>query len=267
MPLLHLETGQVHIEPSILHPSETQIPPPEAGAPNLVRQAPPAQHGTVAARRPPVAAHDASGAIQTTAAAALPDAYIGKPTGDLHSDPQHAGMLIDASGQPYVPIGADYYAIRNDAANGTSRVVQLQDPTKPGIPIRQTSAGNWAPHRDTGLPGGSPDGPGSAAMRQDLQNRRDSLKQALGSLSASEQSMLAMIDRGYEKLRTYEDALRHLQAAGADGREESALIAQLRTEVERVHSSLRDVRNMQYTRLGELADVERQLCQLPVGHS
>jgi hypothetical protein len=126
--------------------------------------------GSRAARRQSAAATVAAGSTGD----ALPDAYIGAPQGDLRSDPRHAGVLIDESGQQYMAAGKHDYAIRADPAHETWRVVQLQDGAKPGIPIRLDAAGNWQVRRDIGLPGGRPL-PTHAQIENDLREMRATL--------------------------------------------------------------------------------------------
>jgi hypothetical protein len=108
-------------------------------------------------------------------ASTLPDAYIGTPRGDLQSDLQHAGVLTDEAGQRYIAAGKHYYGVRNDPANGTWRVMQLQDPAKPGIPVRLHPAGQWRVRHDIGLAGGRPL-PTRAQIENDLRATRATLE-------------------------------------------------------------------------------------------
>jgi hypothetical protein len=197
----------------------------------------------------------------------LADAYIGTPKGDLRSDSRYTGMVIDESGNRYVPIGKHYYAVRNDPANGTWRAVQLQDPAKPGIPIRQDREGNWSTHGDAGLRGGSPDDIRVRAMRQDLERRRDELNREVDSLNSAERTALMLID-GYDaQVRSFENQLRMLQPGDRDYRDANALVAQLRAEVAIAQNSLREVRNMQYAKISALRETKQQLSQLPKGNT
>ncbi|CAB3746431.1 hypothetical protein [Paraburkholderia solisilvae] len=177
LPALHEDA---HVTPDITGAPETGVPP-------FQRQSPPQDRNTRQSTGRPLpqrlrGAGFSAPARQTRLATGtavnlrgpLPDAYIGTPKGDLRSDPRHAGVVLDESGQPYVPLGGHYYAIRNDPANGTWRAVQLQDPAKPGIPVRRDPAGAWQVHADVGAPGGRPV-PTRAQIDQDLQATRASL--------------------------------------------------------------------------------------------
>jgi len=166
LPPLH---DQVHIEPGGTGSAEIPAPPRRIDTPGVERgHEAQAEHGSrdagTAASGPQRAASFRGAGRQAAAPMAtagtrsgtLPDAYIGAPRGNLTFDPRNAHVLMDESKQPYVAVGQHYYAIRNDPANGTWRVVQPQDPTKPGIPIRPDRAGEWQVHRDVGLPAGRP---------------------------------------------------------------------------------------------------------------
>jgi hypothetical protein len=210
-PTLH---GQVHVEPGragspevlVRHPPDTHVPGVQHPAPAQAGNT--QQHGVPAAREPlPAAGSRMPGRQQprlATGAAGgahgtLPDAYIGTPQGDLQSDLHRDGVLIDASGQSYVPVGNHYYAVRNDSANGTWRVVQLQDPVKPGIPVRRDAAGTWRVHSDAGMPGGRPV-PTHAQIDNDLRATQATLNQLTGRRTLFKQDLRAL----HQLLHEYE---------------------------------------------------------------
>ncbi|CAB3746423.1 hypothetical protein [Paraburkholderia solisilvae] len=267
MPPIHATGGRVHIETQSPHPVEPQVPPPEtrpssADRFNAGKPVSP-QQGTTAGSRSQIRGRGASGAHQTGSTPPLPDAYIGQPQGDLRADPRHAGIVIDASGQPYVALDNRYYAVRNDPTNGTWRAVQLQDPAKPGIPIRQDRSGNWQPDAGVGLPGGSPNDSHVMMMRQDLERRRDELNRELVSLTHAERDALMLVERFDSVARFFDGQLNALRAHGSDDRNAMAQVAQVHADVAQAQNTLRQVRNEQYAKVGVLRDVEQQLSRLP----
>jgi len=186
---------QVHVEPGRMGSPESHTALPRIDTPRFERgqqaQAAPSSRDAGPAaggQRPPVGSHAAgrrpAGASATpasdagTIASTLPDAYISTPRGDLQSDLQHAGVLTDEAGQRYVAAGNHYYAVRNDPANGTWRVVQPQDPAKPGIPIGLDPGGQWRVRHDVGLAGGRAL-PTRAQIENDLRQTQATLEDLL----------------------------------------------------------------------------------------
>ncbi|HEY3600167.1 MAG TPA: hypothetical protein VGL08_21965 [Paraburkholderia sp.] len=90
---------------------------------------------------------------------ALPAGYIGKPHGSLQRDPRNRGIFFDDRGQRYLQSNGSPYAARYDRANKTWRAVQLDDPAKPGVPVKQNADGNWSLHSEVGALGGDPVNP------------------------------------------------------------------------------------------------------------
>ncbi|MFC0401621.1 hypothetical protein [Paraburkholderia rhizosphaerae] len=137
-----------------------------------------------------------------TRAISLPARYIGMPQGDLKSDPHHPGVLTDETGQPYVPIGDHYYAVRNDAANGTWRAVRLQDRATPGIPVRRDPEGQWRPHHEVGMRGGRPI-PTRTQIASDLRATQASLHELTLRRIGQRQHIFDLRDmlRGHETFR------------------------------------------------------------------
>ncbi len=86
----------------------------------------------------------------------LPLSYEQRPPGALQADPDHPGIHTDTKGQRYIQDAQHTYAVRFDAGNGTWRVYQPDNPTRPGIAVRQNADGRWQIHHDVGLPGGLP---------------------------------------------------------------------------------------------------------------
>ncbi|HEY4349785.1 MAG TPA: hypothetical protein VGN31_01080 [Paraburkholderia sp.] len=166
LPALH---GQVHVEPGRSGSPESHAHSPRIDTARFQRgsqadaEPVPRETGTVASGlRAPAGAHAAGRlcaagpATRGTIGGLLPDAYIGMPRGDLRSDPQNTRVLTDETGQRYIAAGKHYYAVRNDPANRTWRVVQLQDRAKPGIPVQPGSTGEWQVRHEIGVPGGRP---------------------------------------------------------------------------------------------------------------
>jgi hypothetical protein len=267
MPPVRATGGRVHVDTQPPHPVETQVPPAETHPSNPDRfnsgQSGRPQQGATTGSSFQIRGRGASSAHQTGSGPLLPDAYISQPQGELRSDPRHAGMVVDQSGQPYVALDNRYYAVRNDPANGTWRAVQLQDPAKPGIPIRQDRSGNWQLNADIGLPGGSPTDSHSTMIRQDLERRRDELNGELASLTHAERDALMLVERFDSVVRFFEGQLNALRAHGSDDRDATAQVEQIRADVAQAQNTLRQVRNEQYAKIGVLRDVEQQLNQLP----
>jgi hypothetical protein len=214
IPVLHV---QVRVEPGRTGSLKPHAPPPRSDTQGLPHgQQAQAEHSSRGAetaasgpRRTPAGLRAAGrqSAVATIAAGStgsrLPDAYIGAPQGDLRSDPQHAGVLTDKSGQRYIAAGKHYYAIRNDPENETWRVVQLQDGAKPGIGIRRDMAGEWQVRHDIGLPGGRPL-PTHAQVENDLRETRATLGSLLVRRLHVRQNILDDLGllRRYETFRT-----------------------------------------------------------------
>ncbi|GAB7522114.1 hotdog family protein [Paraburkholderia sp. 2C] len=215
LPTLHV---QMHVEPYRAGSPESRVPLPridtQRGQRGQQAQAEPSSRdaGTVAsgplapvglraAGRQPAAA--TASAAAAPIAGTLPDAYIGTPRGDLRSDPQHVGILTDESRQRYVAVGQHHYAIRNDPANQTWRIVQLRDQTKPGIPVRLDPTSQWRVHHDIGLTGGRPLRT-HAQIENDLRETRATLEDLLARHSDVRQDVhdaLGLIRR-YETFQT-----------------------------------------------------------------
>ncbi len=80
----------------------------------------------------------------------LPLSYEQRPPGALQADPDHPGIHTDTKGQRYIQDAQHTYAVRFDAGNGTWRVYQPDNPTRPGIAVRQNTDGRWQIHHDVG---------------------------------------------------------------------------------------------------------------------
>jgi hypothetical protein len=224
IPALHVQT---HVEPFHAGSQESHVPLPRIDTPGVERGDPQAQAehpsrdaGTAAGGvRPPVGSRAAwrqSAAATPLAgpfASTLPDAYIGTPQGDLRSDPRHAGMLTDESGQRYIAAGQHYYAIRNDEANRTWRAVQLQDQTKPGIPVEPDPTGKWRVRHDVGLAGGRP-------LRTHAQIETD-LRETLATL----EHLLARRFEARQGIRDAQGQIRRYQTFQAETRAEMQSIS------------------------------------------
>ncbi|MFC0401622.1 hypothetical protein [Paraburkholderia rhizosphaerae] len=198
-----------------------------------------------------------------TLPAGLPERYIGKPQGDLRTDPLHAGVVVDASGQRYVPIGDRYYAVRDDHTGDTWRVYQAQDPVKPEILIARDQMGRWKPREDTGLRGGSPNDPRVEAQRRTLEHSRNANLLQADSLSAQEHGSLGMIDVLDGERERAEARLRDMQNRGEDVAEQERMINQIKERLSRTHRSLRGIRDALHVIRSNVRDIDRSLSQLP----
>jgi hypothetical protein len=193
----------------------------------------------------------------------LPRAYIGTPKGDLRSDPRYMGIVVDESGKRYAQIGAHYYAVRNDSANGTWRAIQLQEPAKPGIPIRRDRAGNWQPHDDTGLRGGSPNDPRIEAERQALERSRNDYLDRIRGLSAQEHSVLALIESISAERQGAENLMRQMQPGAANAAEHERTLDQIKQRLSHAETTLRTARDALYIANGKVREIDRNLSLLP----
>ncbi|CAB3771553.1 hypothetical protein [Paraburkholderia humisilvae] len=213
--------GGTRVEPGSIGTPETNVPDLQSQQPARAEQTrrstghtaggPLPSAGSPVHGRPARAATGAAG----NATGYLPDAYIGVPKGDLQSDPRHAGVLIDETGQPYVPVGGHYYAVRSDTTNGTWRAVQLQEPVKPGIPIRRDAAGNWHPHGDAGGPGGKPL-PTRAQLQSDLRATEATLHELTVRRIGQRHDMFDLRDMLHEHETFREDTRAGLAAARSE---------------------------------------------------
>ncbi|CAB3770518.1 hypothetical protein LMG29542_06381 [Paraburkholderia humisilvae] len=86
--------------------------------------------------------------------AAVPARYIAKPDGELQSDSANPGIFVDGKGQRYLQHDGNWYRASRDNANGAWRVVQQDDPVKPGIAIERNANGQWHTDNVVGLRGG-----------------------------------------------------------------------------------------------------------------
>jgi signal transduction histidine kinase len=225
-PAFHVEP---HVEPNLRGSPGTAAQPHETGPADSPRK-PSAQtgnarqHGEPPGRQAPastasrIPGRDTRPGMGSSARSrpTLPDAYIGSPRGDLRSDAGQAGVWVDESGQRYASIGQHEYAVRYDAANGTWRAIQLQDRTKPGIPIRRDDAGNWQVHGEVGLPAGQPiptraqimdDQRAMEATLTGLRARRAPLTQELHRLQNLRDEHAAYRREARDNLRELRDAL------------------------------------------------------------
>ncbi|CAB3746427.1 hypothetical protein [Paraburkholderia solisilvae] len=274
---LPVAADRIHPEPCQSGSLETQPAAPHAAADSRARSCQtPAQRepeprggSAMSSGRPPDGPRSAGrrAQIATRGIAGTPGgisgAYIGTPSGDLRSDPRHAGLVIDASGQRYVSIGRHYYAVRNDPANETWRAVQLQDPAKPGIPLVRDRTGNWKPHNDTGLPGGSPNDPRIEAERRSLESSRNWYLDYVQMLTTQERAALLLIDMTDGERQRAEDRLREIQDRAEDAAEQERELHQIEQRLLHAERSLRGVLDALYAIRNMVRDIEQNLALLP----
>jgi hypothetical protein len=242
------------------HEPNRQIPAsPEQGphdssgtSPNRAQLGP-----RVAGRSTQPASADSAGTPNDVSAA-----YIGKPNGDLHRDARHAGIVVDALGQRYAPIGSYYYAVRYDPANQTLRAVQLQDPAKPGIPIARDH-GNWKQHGDIGLPAGSPNDPRVEAARRSFEASRTECMVHAQELTAQERDALQNIDEIAHEQERAVDRLREMQYRGQDPAAQENILHQIEQLLSHAQQTLRGVRDALDATCSTIRDIDRNLALLP----
>jgi len=270
-PVLH---GQVHVDVGRTGSSGTHTREPETSVPGARREINEQTRGTQrhvesTSRDVPPTRHQAAGrqmrpTAQTngTRSGLLPQAYIGTPKGELRSDGHHPQMVVDETGARFVPIGNHFYAVRHDPANNTWRVVQLQEPEKPGIPVELTAAG-WRPHARVGLRGGSPNDPRVEAERQSLEYARNQVQQGIASHTVHERQALQLIDSLDQERQRAEDQLREVRNRHEDAAPHERLVDQTKSRLSGAENVLREIRDFLYARANELHDIERSLAQLP----
>lgn len=117
--------------------------------------------------------HDRQSGRQTQVP--LPASYISRPSGTQHPDPVNPAIKVDERGRRHISDGTNSYAIRYDRDNRTERVYQPQDPTRPGIPVRQSEHGDYVRHDEVGLKGGSR----GRELRAQLDRAQGALNQAM----------------------------------------------------------------------------------------
>ncbi|QYD67312.1 hypothetical protein KZJ38_13115 [Paraburkholderia edwinii] len=127
--------------------------------------------------------------------AVLPDRYIAHPNGDLRSDTENPGILIDERGRRYMQSNGNLYGITRGKdqgeANGTWRLIVHDEPVKPGIPVKQNADGRWTLQSDVGLQGGHR----SAADKANLQASVQATRSALQSNRSNNAVKLQELDR------------------------------------------------------------------------
>jgi hypothetical protein len=85
----------------------------------------------------------------------LPARYLSGDEGPLRPDSRHPGLWLDAAGQQhYLLRDGNRYAVSHDGANQTWRVVQVDEPGTPGIPVKLDRNGAWKVHAELGGRGG-----------------------------------------------------------------------------------------------------------------
>ncbi len=144
----------------------------------------------------------------------LPARYIARSGGKFQPDPRSPGIFFDDKGQRYIESDGKRYAARYDSANQTWRVVQPDDPTRPGIPVKQNSDGSWSSHSEVGGAGGNP-GAGPAQALLLLQQQHAQLQETLDALQAREQAQRLRIVDMEGLQRRIEEEIRTMEGRGA----------------------------------------------------
>ncbi|HEY3600168.1 MAG TPA: hypothetical protein VGL08_21970 [Paraburkholderia sp.] len=144
----------------------------------------------------------------------MPAGYIGRPHGNLQPDPRNPGIFFDDGGQRYLQSNGNPYAVKYDRTNDTWRAVQLDDPAKPGLPVKQDADGNWSSHSEVGGLGGDPVDPShpNAQAIMHLQQQYTQLEQTHQALVVNEQNRRQSIAdlEAYEQ--TIQDDIRRAEA-------------------------------------------------------
>jgi hypothetical protein len=134
----------------------------------------------------------------------LPIRYTREPNGALLPDTDHAGIYMDETGQRYLKDDKFTYPCRYEG--GTWRIVQPDDPAKPGIPVRPDEHANWSINREVGLPGG---GDEKSPRFTELTNRKRSLELQI----VQSENRWRQLDSQYQELKSrWEHAERNLLA-------------------------------------------------------
>lgn len=189
--------------------------------------------------------------IMSRALGALPASYASEPSGKLHPDPVKPGVRIDENGRRYISDGVNTYAIRHDRDNRTERVYQPDNPTKPGIPVRLNTHGDYERHDEVGLKGGSP----GRELQMRLNHTRGQLENALAERRQAE-----------NELATIDAEMRRFQNPGMDltmRRQQAQRNLERTQHVAQGHqwqmeSLLRDAHQLRQTMQNELTQLRRR---------
>ncbi len=149
-----------HIEVPTMHDTTKPEPP----------RAHPAFAGEPASVPPDRAGLPATGPASSPwparyALAEIPQTYDTSGRPGVFVDPQNKQQFITANGHAY-PVGYD-------KDNGTYRIVDAENPSKPSYPVRLSpETGRWEPNPDVGLKGGGD----AAEQRRQLQHSISSVQ-------------------------------------------------------------------------------------------
>ncbi|CAB3757013.1 hypothetical protein LMG29542_02978 [Paraburkholderia humisilvae] len=131
--------------------------------------------------------------------AELPSRYASRSKDALKEDSRHLGIYLDDIGQQYLRDKGKNFPARHDATHQTWRIVQPDNPAKPGIPVNRNDDGSWSMTRDVGLPGG---GDTRSQRFSELTNRKRSLESEIAHSQG----------RSYELQQRYDAAKFRFQA-------------------------------------------------------
>ncbi|RKF39087.1 hypothetical protein BCY88_33555 [Paraburkholderia fungorum] len=149
---------------------------PATGAPSTAKPGEPATASTTKPAEQPPASTAKPGEQHASASSsnfdAVPQQYAGKPSGNLEADPNSPGVFRDEKGQAYIQAADKDWPVNYDKDNGTWRVYNPADASKPQQPVQLDQQGNWQTHDNVGLKGGNP---GDTAAGGSNANNRERL--------------------------------------------------------------------------------------------
>lgn len=210
-----------------------------------------AQPQGIGEHEPATPSPDLSVDIMSRALGGLPASYASEPSGKLHPDPVKPGVRVDENGRRYISDGVNTYAIRHDRDNRTERVYQPDNPTKPGIPVRLNTHGDYERHDEVGLKGGSP----GRELQMRLNHTRGQLENALAERRQAENE-LATIDAEMRRFQNPGMDLTMRRQQAQRNRERTQHVAQ--GHQWQMESLLRDAHQLRQTMQNELTQLRRR---------
>jgi hypothetical protein len=201
-----------------------------------------------------------------------PQSYALEKLPNEYGNSRAPGVMVDTKGKEFIVNGDHGYPVRYDTANRTWRIVQPDNPAKPGIPVTRRDDGTWSVNSDVGLKGG---GDTRSQRVSELTHRKQSVE---GEMRRSKDRMdqlngrLQDLGRRYDEInRRVEELSRRMREAWSQDvlYEHGKLMADLMTitSKEEEINRERNAESSKYTYSSiELHSIKRELESINLSH-